>query len=135
MNALTQFKNLPETKAEVKTFAEQAINEILNGEVDIKSVFAQMKSIEDAIKLIKTNSRIQNYLIDEVEQDGDSKNAEFTLSGRRVWNFSKDPILAVKKAEVKARETLLKKMNGIDPETGEIVGIQTYSEFVKITLK
>lgn len=53
MKALIQFKNLPETKEEVKSFVEQAKNEILQGDADIRVILSQMEHIEETINLIR----------------------------------------------------------------------------------
>ena len=135
MNALSQLSYLPETKDQIESFVEQAKNEILDGNVNVKDIFVKFKCIEETIKAIKSDPKINNLLIEEVESDGYNKNAELSLSGKRTWDFSSDPIYNAKKAELKAREILLKGTKGVDPETGEVVGIEKYSEFVKISLK
>ncbi len=135
MNALSELKRMPESKAEVETFAYAAVGELMDGIETPVEIEVRLKLMEETIKLIRKDPRIKMLLIEQVESGNNTAlGADLTLKQRATWSFT-DPELVALKAKVKARETLLKQMKGVDPDTGEIVGYQTHTEFINIKLK
>jgi len=133
MNALSELRRMPETKAQVESFAAAAVNEIMSGNVNPVEVEVRLKMIEDAIKLIRSNQHVKNLLVEQVEQGrGEALGAKLTLSRRTTYDFTNDPVYNLHKSEMKAREIFLKGMKGVDPETGEIVMCEKVSEFLTI---
>lgn len=135
MNALSELKRLPESRLQIESFAYAAIGEIMDGNNNPVEIEVRLKMIEETIKLIRKDPRVKMLLIDEIAGGNNTAlNAEVTLKQRATWSFD-DVELMTLKAKVKARETLLKQLKGIDPDTGEVVGHQTHSEFINIKLK
>jgi len=133
MNALAELNRLPETKSEQESFVNMAIGEILE-EQNPLTIDVKLKILEDTIKKIRTDVRVKNLLIEEIEKYGKEgvnvNGADIKLSQRKTIDFSNDNECVRLKAELKARETLLKETGAI-PETGESL-ITKHSEFISI---
>ncbi len=134
MNALSELKRMPETKAQIESFAYAAIDELMDGYIDPVEFEVRLKMMEETIKLIRKDPRVKNLVFEQVA-DGNNLvlNAEITLKQRATWSFDDAELIGLK-AKVKARETLLKQTKGVDPDTGEVVGQQTHSQFINIKI-
>ena len=134
MNAISELKRLPENKAQQETFVNAVIGEILSGEHDPILVDYQLKVLEDTITKIRKDVRVKSILLEEVEQYGKEgcKRGDMTmrLKTRSTFDFSNDDEHVRLKAELKAREALLKALGHI-PDTGEAL-IKKHSEFIEI---
>ena len=67
-NSLTIFSQLPSTKTEQKSFVQQMIDVVLDGERDPLQIEAKMKSLEDIVKEYRKNPDIRNLLLEEVRK-------------------------------------------------------------------
>lgn len=135
MNALNQLKRLPETKAEIESFVNAAIGEILSGEISPLETEIRLKMLEDTIKGIRKDVRVKRVVMEEAEQyNGQSFfNTDIKVIIRKTADYSLDSQWTLHKAQLKSRETLLKECGGVDPDTGEVV--VTYKESEVLTLK
>jgi len=135
MNALNQLQNLPENKAQIETFVNAAIGEILSGEVSPLEVEIRLKVLADTIALIRKDVRVKRSVMEEAEQyNGQSFfNTDIKVSTRKTADYSGDNLWSELKAKIKGRETFLKEMKGVDPDTGEVV--VTYKESEVLTIK
>ena len=153
-NAISKFKQLPETKAEITEFARQVVGFIKDGNGNPIELSAQLKAVEEAVKVIRKG--ICDVALEEVAKYGknhETANAKFTtaMSGVKydfsncqdpVWNQINEVMTKLKESQ-KERETFLKGIKGqltiAVEETGEVVTIfepkKTGTETLKITLK
>lgn len=124
-----ELKNLPFRKEEQQNYADQAIAEILDGEVDPIEADMRLKAMEEVIKKIRTDIRVKSCIIDEAEKYGKSfvkygvniavssrTTKDFTGCGDEVYNEMTKQQEALK-LQIKAREAMLS--TGVNPETGE----------------
>lgn len=131
---------MPTTKASLQNFIKGAKEEILNGYSEPLEVAIQLKAMEEIIKSLRQDPDIKDLIISEAEKYGktfEEKGAKFTLKQSVRYEYNDDRISALK-AEIKARETMLKALTGemADPETGEILkpAIKKGSDSISITL-
>lgn len=131
---------MPTTKASLQEFVRGAREEFLNGYSEPLEVAIQLKAMEDIIKALRSDPEIKEMIIEEAEKYGktfEEKGAKFTLKQSVRYEYDDDRI-NVLKAEIKARETMLKGLIGdmADPETGEILhpAIKKSSDSISITL-
>ena len=128
MNALSELHNLPLTKAQQDDYADQAISEILSGNVDPVRVDIRLKAMAEVIKRIREDEQVKEYTLAEMEKWG----KRFTRDGVTIEVKSKttrnfagiDPVLddiyverEKIEALIKAREATI--LAGVDPATGE----------------
>ena len=149
----------PETKAQQKTFTEQLIEHTLSGYVSPLKIEAQIKSLEDVVKLYRSDKRIKEAVKRDFEMEYSGQNfgtmgsAEFQLKEVGVkYDFSDcgDPVwhsltqqMEELKERLKERETVLKahrdKWEYLDAETGETATVyppaKTSTTQVVVTIK
>lgn len=130
--AVSTLSALPNTKDEVKAFANKLRIEILNGEVDPLMITKVKKAFEMVFDNIKDDLRTAS--VDVAEKYGKGK---FSLHGseyevkemgvRYDYDGCGDPIYKKLKDNIKAREAMLKSLSEpfkyIDPETAEEITI------------
>ena len=140
MTKSTALALMPTTKAELSTFIKGLKEEFLNGYSEPLEVAIQLKAMEDIVKSLRTDPDIKDMIISEAEKYGktfEEKGAKFTLKQSVRYEYHDERISALK-AEIKARETMLKALTGdmADPETGEILhpAIKKSSDSIMITL-
>lgn len=137
MNALSYLTVLPVTAAERRNFAEQAVNEILAGDRDPVQIAILLSSLEKLIADIRKNSRVQNYMLDELNKYQSGKasreGVEVSLIERKKYDFTKcedvewenlDAQIRSLTERKKQRETFLKYIptqGTADPETGAMI--------------
>jgi hypothetical protein len=123
---------LPNTKDEVKAFANKLRIEILNGEVDPLMITKVKKAFEMVFDSIKDDLR--TAAVEVAEKYG---NGKFGLHGseyqvkemgvRYDYDGCGDPIYKKLKDNIKSREAMLKSLSEpfkyIEPETGEEITI------------
>lgn len=136
MNATNELKRLPENKAQIDSFKNAVIGEILSGDVNPLEVHIRLKILEDTIKAIKTDIRVKNAVMDEAYKYDKQTylGANIAVTIRKTADYSNDPIHTKLKADLKARETFLKQNKGVDPETGEVVMNYKESEVLNVKL-
>jgi hypothetical protein len=128
MNALAELKNLPFTKMEQQDFVNQAVDEILAGNIDPLLADLKLKAMEETITSIRKDLRVKNVVIEEAEKWGKTfpfHGAEITVSQKTTKDYTGiDPVLddlykqqELLKATIKARELTVSA--GVDPSTGE----------------
>lgn len=152
--AISKFKQLPETKAEITEFARQVVGFIKDGNGNPVELSAQLKAIEEMVKVVRKG--IIDDALEEVAKYGkkhETNNAKFetAMTGVKydfkncqdpVWNKI-DEVLSKLNESRKERETFLKAIKGqhtyCDEESGEVHTIyqpnKTGTESLKITLK
>lgn len=130
MEALSTISQIPILKEQRQAYCQQAINEILSGEVQPLKIDLQLKALEEIIKTIRKDKRVSDYVFEEAEKYGksfDFEGAKITLSGKKTYDYSgcgdqvyNDLIEQQKTldAQIKAREMMLQA--GSNPETGEV---------------
>ena len=151
MNALSHLTVLPTTAAERRNFAEQAVQEILDGSRDPIEIAILLSSLEKLIGDIRKNSRVQNFMLDELDKHQSGKTSlngiEVSLTERKKYDFTKcediewenmDAQIKTLTERKKERETFLKYIpaNGTaDPETGAMIypPVVTSSNVITVT--
>lgn len=148
---------MPETKAQVATFAELLRLEVLNGHIDPLYLMARVKAVEATIKAILDTPEIKDAARDEAEKYG-QKSFDFhgfkveqaevgvtydysgcgcPIHGRLEHEFkSAKKALSDREAELKA---ITKPQTIVDEESGEVVTItpplRRSTSGLKFTLK
>lgn len=126
--ALSTLRQMPETKREQEAFSSLILNSVLDGDIPALEVDILLKSIEEAIKLVRKNEEFKEALKDElelyVEKTVDLRNCTITKSSRGAIQFKEDSEIISIEAKLNARKELIKiacKSKAIitDPETGE----------------
>ena len=102
------------TKAQKETIANQLIGLYLDGDVSPINIELRMKLMEDVIKSVRKDVRVQNTLFDVLSQHGNATyengNVSMKISQRKSLDMSEDVELNELKAKVKAREAYLKAL-------------------------
>lgn len=127
-------KQLPTDSGDKNRFADQAINEIIEGEVSPLEAFAMLKHIEDIISDIKSNPIVQAALYTELDKyskgetptalgysisRGERKNWDYSETGDYKLNELKESAKAIGD-QLKEREKFLQslKQKMVDAENG-----------------
>jgi len=138
--AISQFSVLPLTKSERESFVNQAVNEILSGDVDPLQIDAILKAAEDTIKEIRTNNRVKMAVQKEAdkypEKSFEFGNFTITKSSRKTYdwkNYKSDKTLNDLNAEMKKLKLVIEArqmtiLSGIDPATGEVFAPVQWTE-------
>lgn len=152
-NALSIFKQMPENKGQIESFIRSAEDELTSGLYNPLQVEKQLKIMEELIKGIRSNPKIKEQLMLELDRYTEKTisafGVEFTKSSRSTPDFStcNDFELQELQAEldkinekVKKRQEMLKHiqpMSVVNPETGEYLCPPSYktTEFVTIKIK
>lgn len=153
MQAISVINNMPETKSEIKAFAQLVTESVTEGSVNPLDLLIKLQAAELAIKEIKDN--IKSLATDEALKYGKSfehKNASCVIKAVGVkYDFSKcnDVVWATHYSDEcnaaeqrKEREKLLKTIKGqlttVNEDTGETwtiyEPIKTGQETVVITI-
>lgn len=153
--ALSVLNLCPSTKEQAQVFADQVINEVIDGNANPLSVHIQITVIEKTLEKIKEGIEIQ--ALGEAEKHGPKAfdhmrcrveikemgtKWDFTGCTDPVWNRLRDNSVRLKEA-MKEREMLLKSIHRtthvVDEETGEIIelrpALKTSTTGLAITLK
>ena len=152
--AVEQFRNLPTTKEQIKSFVPMFINELENGVTNPLKVAVDFSAFEKLIKEIKDHPKYKELVRKEAENEGSGEKIfdrfgakiELAETGTKYdysdTNDSELFDLYEKKAEldqkIKDRETFLKSIKG---EVYGSDGVQLFppikssTSSIKITLK
>lgn len=151
MNALSHLTVLPVTAAERRNFAEQAVQEILDGSRDPIEIAILLSSLEKLAGDIRKNSRVQNFMIEALNKHQSSKatlnGIEVSLTERKKYDFTRCEDVEWENLDAqirnlseikKGRETFLKYVppsGTVDLNTGSIIYPPAYesSEVVTVT--
>ena len=140
--AISTLSVLPETREQQHTFANKAIEELMNGNHDLLKVWQQMSIIADTLNEIKESVTLKNAVIAELEKygkDGKEVNGcKLTVSQRRTFDFSTTNHEGWRMAEEelnnwketkKESETFLKALKSpvVDPDTGVVINPPTFT--------
>ena len=124
------FKGLPFSLSEQTDFANNAIQEILDGNVNPLHAELHLRAIQETIKKITEHPGVKSAVMEEAEKYDktfDFHGAKITRSSRTTKDYSQcnDQVLSGLysdledlKAKIKAREMMV--ATGSDPATGEI---------------
>ncbi len=136
MNKLENISNTL-TKETRDDFKNEVIGLILDGQVDPLEMELRLRAMEKAIKDIRGDVRVKNAVMDVAPEYNKQEfmGAGITITERKTADYSNDPVHTTLKAELKAREALLKATKGVDPNTGEIVVNYKVTEVLTIKLK
>ena len=129
-------EKLPQKNTEVNQFVNDVIGEILEGNVNPLEMEIRLRIIEKAVTAIRKDIRVKNVVMEEAERyhNQDFKGALIKVGTRKTADYSADSQWCMLRAQLKARETLLKECNGSDPDTGEVVVQYKESETLNIKL-
>jgi len=144
--AIAKIKALPSTKKDQKSFSNEIIKAIVEGEVNPLKIDSYLKSIENVLYLIRKDVEVKQLVLNEAEKYGeksfDAFNAVITISKKTTYDYTKDSVWNKLKAKIKARETLLKSVINsdsdiVDTDTGEILEEPKvkYSHYLKYEFK
>jgi len=124
------FKGLPFSLSEQTDFANNAIQEILDGNVNPLHAELHLRAIQETIKKITEHPGVKSAVMEEAEKYDktfDFHGAKITRSSRTTKDYGQcnDQVLSGLysdledlKAKIKAREMMV--ATGSDPATGEI---------------
>lgn len=128
-------EKLPQKNTEVNQFVNDVIGEILEGNVNPLEMEIRLRIIEKAVTAIRKDIRVKNVVMEEADKyhNQEYNGALIKVGTRTTSDYSMDSQWCMYKAQLKARETLLKECNGSDPDTGEVV-VQ-YKESETLTIK
>jgi hypothetical protein len=121
-SAINIFKNLPETKEQVKDYTRLIKESVLNGEVEPLQFAATVSALEQLFKALKADHLIKDVILEEAEKyrskSFEKGNAKFQVKEVGVkynfkncndYEYEQHLIdLQTVKDNVKARETFLK---------------------------
>lgn len=153
MQALTLINQMPETKGQIKSFANLVIKSVKDGNINPLDLTIKLKALEDTTDIIR--KAIKSDATIEADKYGKSftyHNAKIdvVMAGVKYdysncedpeWNELNLEIIALSEKR-KERETFLKSLNNyltiVDEDTGETSTIyppkKTGTETIKITL-
>jgi len=149
MTPASVIRLMPESKAQISLFVENAINQILTGEVNSFEAAAYLKAMEDVVKGIRDNKDVKKALLFDLD-DSDGRatvgNATIAAVDRSVYDYSADQHWAEMDKQIKelaelkkSREKLLQRLERevTDPDTGEMItpATKTIIKTVRVTLK
>ena len=139
------FKGLPFSLSEQTDFANNAIQEILDGNVNPLHAELHLRAIQETIKKITEHPGVKSAVMEEAEKYDktfDFHGAKITRSSRTTKDFTGcgDAVLndlyadqEKLKAQIKAREMTVSA--GSDPATGEIFNPPATKTSVFLTIK
>lgn len=153
MSLMNQSVGLNVTKATIEETAEQLLDKVRDGELDLLHLFVGIKALakmEEYIKdamldgVIKVKDAIRNVV--EMQGEGKLENRKLSVGGVEYelmdagvsYDYSNDPVYRELKAKIDARVERLKKcrvpdaIRGIKPEVDEN-GIELYPPLKKST--
>ena len=130
MNALDVFKELPFSKIEQQSFAQQIIREFLDGTTDPLRTAVRLRAMMDTLEAILADPSVKLILIEEAEKHGKTgaridgvkievssrTTKDYSGCGDSVINDLNDQLTALK-AQISARQKMID--TGVNPETGE----------------
>lgn len=147
MNALQELHNLPERKEQIKEFARQGIEQILNGEYSALEFKFRFDAFKKACEMILEHAAVNDLVLMEARryEGQDYKDCKVSVQRRKTWKFDQcgDPTytelsanLEMTKRLVKKQEDFLKALGApISDLDGNIINPPTYSEIEYITIK
>lgn len=115
-SAISLFRKLPETKAQIKSYVSLVKDSVLNGEVDPLTFAAQVSALEQVFKALKSDHLIKDTILEEAEKYNqktiDRENVKFQIKevGAR-YDFSG--------CQDSKHERLTKELNRIKEELKE----------------
>jgi hypothetical protein len=138
METTSVIRLLPDTKDNIKVFAESIIESILSGNINALEVDYRLKAIEEMIKLVRKNTEVREDVINEVEKHGKDfqyLGANITYSQRKTYDYSNDIEYNELKEKLKNRENFLKNIpdeGTVDTATGELIHrpVAKYSDII-----
>jgi uncharacterized protein YfkK (UPF0435 family) len=93
-SAISLFRKLPETKAQIKSYVSLVRDSVLNGEIDPLTFSAQVSALEQVFKNLKSDYLIKDLILEEAEKYGqktiERENVKFQIKEVGVkFDFSK----------------------------------------------
>jgi len=144
----------PSTKVGVIDFVQQTKNVILSGSENPIKIAIQLKSLEEIVKLLRTDNEVQDLILDQALKQGEKT---FSIYGAEIsiremgtkydYSICNDALLGglygqlnLLKRQIKDRETMLKTIKEDKPIIsleGEILNppLKTSKTGIAITLK
>lgn len=125
-SAISIFRKLPETKAQIETYARLIKQSVLDGEVEPLTFAAQVSALEKLFTTLKSDPLIKDTILEAAERYGEKsfekQNAKFSIKEVGVsydfagcddaeWNKIDSDIKEITEKK-KARETFLKSITG-----------------------
>ena len=147
MNALSELSNLPERKEQIKEFARQGIDQILNGEYSALEFKFRFDAFKKACEMILDHAAVNDLVLMEARryEGQDYKDCKVSVQRRKTWKFDQcgdETYSRMKIAEemikkdIKKQEDFLKALGApVSDLDGNIINPATYSEIEYITIK
>ena len=125
-SAISIFRKLPETKAQIETYARLIKQSVLDGEVEPLTFAAQISALEKLFSNLKSDSLIKDCILEAAEKYGqksfENSNAKFNIKEVGItydfsvcddseWNKLDSEIKELTEKK-KSRETFLKSISG-----------------------
>jgi len=148
MTPASVIRLMPLNKNEITDFVDKAVNQIVNGDMDIIETAIYLKAMEEVVKGIRDNKKVKESIMFELAETGklstDNANisivetSRYDYSGDAKWNgFEKE--IGVISRHKKSREKLLQILESdvADPDTGEMIcpAVKTIQKSVRVALK
>lgn len=152
MNAISTLTVLPQSKEEISNYVGMIKSEILGGYINPLNSALMIKAFEEILKSLKDDEEIKAYVLSEAdkytEKTIDLNGAKITKQDRTtyyyencndsVWNDLNAQIEQLK-CEIKGRESWLKTIRSITPDTqtGELINPPStkFNSILTITLR
>jgi hypothetical protein len=129
MKKETLITKFPSTKVGVIDFVQQTKNVILSGSENPIKIAIQLKSLEEIVKLLRTDNEVQDLILDQALKEGEKT---FSIYGAEIsiremgtkydYSICNDSLLGglygemhVLKKKIKDRETMLKTISEDNP--------------------
>ena len=147
MNALSELHNLPERKEQIKEFARQGIDQILNGEYSALEFKFRFDAFKKACEMILDHAAVNDLVMMEAKryEGQDYKDCKVSVNRRKTWKFDKcnnihyEMLLQEQKNTkemIEIAEAFMKTLqNPVSDLEGNIINPPTYSEIEYITIK
>lgn len=149
--ALEQLKYLPETRAQIETFVQNAKTEILSGTVEAKDLLYRKAMIERTFEQLFSDKEVKDYLCGEIELYGKEgvkyEDATIQVRHRKSYDYSrcgyteldKERLLAEGlKKNITAKEKFLQNLSGeFTNSEGDKLTPPTFTEstYINVAIK
>jgi hypothetical protein len=134
MYAIAELSNLPETKEQIRSFVEAAINEVLSGDRNPLELDLRLKALEELVKNIRKDDKVKAAILNELNKYAERlvvyRGVHFQKKSLSKYDYTSDSRWCELDAEIKAlsekkkeREEFLRTLREpmADMETGEII--------------
>lgn len=141
--AISTLSVLPETRDQQHNFANKAVEELMNGDYDLPTMWAKMSIYADTLEEIMKSTTLRAAVLSELEKYGKEgvmvSGCKLSVASRKNYDYSTSGSSEYTqlKARIKEVEVLLKALKEpmANPETGEMIYPPAYTITEYVTVK